>query len=216
MENEVTKKKCKACLEEKELCEFGKNNAKKDKLNIYCRECENKRAYILRQKTKDIPLNKKCNICNEVKSCDEFHKGSSSVDGLQYKCKSCVKIEQSAFYFLNKSKISLFKKEKRIEEKIKNPDKLREKDKKDREGRKRYSKKYSKTYFKNRRLKDPIFKLIGNLRTRIKTSFIRKNHNQNSKTKDVLGCSWEYFKEHIESQFENWMTWENYGNCEVK
>ena len=32
-------KKCRACLEEKELCEFGTNSAYKDGLQAKCREC---------------------------------------------------------------------------------------------------------------------------------------------------------------------------------
>ena len=28
----------------------------------------------------------------------------------------------------------------------------------------------------------------------------------------LLGCTWAYFRQHIENQFEPWMTWENKGN----
>lgn len=31
------------------------------------------------------------------------------------------------------------------------------------------------------------------------------------KTVEILGCSFEEFKEHLESKFETWMSWENYG-----
>ena len=39
-----------------------------------------------------------------------------------------------------------------------------------------------------------------------------------SKTESILGCSFEYFKLYLESKFENWMTWDNYGlfNGELK
>lgn len=33
-----------------------------------------------------------------------------------------------------------------------------------------------------------------------------------SKTVDILGCSLKEFQQYIENKFENWMTWENYGN----
>ena len=31
------------------------------------------------------------------------------------------------------------------------------------------------------------------------------------KTENILGCSFSDFKIHLESKFESWMTWDNYG-----
>ena len=31
-----------------------------------------------------------------------------------------------------------------------------------------------------------------------------------------MGCSFEEFKEYIQSQFESWMTWKNYGSYNGK
>jgi hypothetical protein len=39
-----------------------------------------------------------------------------------------------------------------------------------------------------------------------------KGYSKKSKTFEILGCSHEEFKVHIESQFLSWMTWEDYGN----
>lgn len=38
------------------------------------------------------------------------------------------------------------------------------------------------------------------------------NTQKSSKSEDILGCSFEEFKSHLESQFESWMTWDNHGN----
>lgn len=35
---------------------------------------------------------------------------------------------------------------------------------------------------------------------------------KNSKSITILGCSNEFFKQHIEKLFESWMNWGNYGN----
>ena len=32
-----------------------------------------------------------------------------------------------------------------------------------------------------------------------------------SRSYEILGCSFEDFKKHIESQWEDWMNWDNYG-----
>lgn len=42
---------------------------------------------------------------------------------------------------------------------------------------------------------------------------MRKNLSRNLKsTENILGCTFEEFRQHIERQFENWMSWENRGN----
>jgi len=64
---------------------------------------------------------------------------------------------------------------------------------------------------KERRLIDPIYRLSQNIRTYVRNSFKFKGFKKNTKTEMILGCSFTEFKIHIESQFESWMTWENYG-----
>jgi hypothetical protein len=43
-------------------------------------------------------------------------------------------------------------------------------------------------------------------------SFNRNGISKTSKTCEILGCSFEELKNHLESQFEPWMTWDNKGN----
>lgn len=66
-------------------------------------------------------------------------------------------------------------------------------------------------WIKNRRLNDPLFKLKSNVRSSIKMLLNRGGYSKKSKTEDILGCSFEELKEYIESQWEDWMSWENYG-----
>lgn len=65
--------------------------------------------------------------------------------------------------------------------------------------------------FKNRYKNDSIFRLSTNIRNLIRSSIHSNNYIKKSKTQDILGCSFEEFKLHLESKFEHWMTWENYG-----
>jgi hypothetical protein len=39
----------------------------------------------------------------------------------------------------------------------------------------------------------------------------RNGFSKKSKTLVILGCSYENFKQYLESQFEPWMNWNNYG-----
>jgi len=86
--------------------------------------------------------------------------------------------------------------------------------------------KNSKDYFKNnqkvkqdknnkryreRRREDPVFKLKGNIRRGILSVLKRKGFSKKCRTYEILGCSFEELKSHLESKFEPWMNWNNYG-----
>lgn len=65
---------------------------------------------------------------------------------------------------------------------------------------------------KNRSKSDLIYKLNNNIRCSITATMRRNNFMKKNKTIDILGCTIEEFKIYIESKFEPWMNWENYGN----
>ena len=65
--------------------------------------------------------------------------------------------------------------------------------------------------YKERRNSDPIFKLKGNIRRGIISVLSRSGFRKKCRTQEILGCSFEQFKQHLESKFESWMNWNNYG-----
>jgi hypothetical protein len=69
-----------------------------------------------------------------------------------------------------------------------------------------------KKYRNNRRLKDPKYRLLCNFRSRLQEIL---GGGRSKHTLEVLGCSLEELKQHIESQFQPWMTWENMGGRSV-
>ncbi len=70
-------------------------------------------------------------------------------------------------------------------------------------------------YFRNRRKNDSLFKLTGNLRSRIWSFLKVKNLNKTNTLITMLGCDLETFKTHIKHQFKKGMTWENYGKWHI-
>jgi hypothetical protein len=66
-------------------------------------------------------------------------------------------------------------------------------------------------YVKKRRKHDFLYKLKLNIRKNISRAFSKKSMTKNSNTQQILGCSYEQFKQHLESKFESWMNWNNYG-----
>lgn len=61
------------------------------------------------------------------------------------------------------------------------------------------------------RKNDPLYIISGSIRDLIYQSIKRLGYKKNSRTHEILGCSFEEFKIHIESKFQPWMTWENRG-----
>jgi hypothetical protein len=70
---------------------------------------------------------------------------------------------------------------------------------------------------KERKKKDNLYKLTVDLRSKLLKYFNRLDvKSEKRRNFDIMGCSFEKFKNHIESQFENWMNWDNRGDvCEV-
>lgn len=68
---------------------------------------------------------------------------------------------------------------------------------------------YMKVYIIERLKTDISFRLIFNLRARLRTA-IKGNYKSGSAVKD-LGCSIEFFKQYIEDKFYGSMTWDNWG-----
>jgi hypothetical protein len=67
-----------------------------------------------------------------------------------------------------------------------------------------------KREYKNRRLAiDPLFKLAGNISSLIRLSFIKNGYSKSSKTREILGCDYPFFKAYIEQRFLPGMSWEN-------
>lgn len=66
-------------------------------------------------------------------------------------------------------------------------------------------------YIVNRRLTNPLFKLKQDISNLIRISMKRKGYTKRSRTHQILGCDYDFFKQYIEAQFTNGMSWENQG-----
>ena len=63
----------------------------------------------------------------------------------------------------------------------------------------------------NRKNNDNFYKLSESIRCSIKASIYKRGYTKRSHTYEILGISYNDFKIYIETKFESWMTWENYG-----
>jgi hypothetical protein len=170
---------------------------------------------------------KRCYKCQKQRLLKFFSKRSASSDGLQKICKDCANVNNHKYYQNNKSYYNnryisnrdiLLNRNKQWNNN--NPEKVKEHKYKFIKNNPDYYSKYreqnketlnSKTRVRNNlRLKnDPIFKLKKNYRNRLYDYY--KGSNRSKTSEKIIGINWIGFKLHIEQQFSDGMTWDNYG-----
>lgn len=179
-----------------------------------------------------------CTKCGKEKpaTLDYFAK-SGNKGNLRGDCKECNNAQRQASYKKNRERELANKKayhqenqEEILNKKAKyredNKEELRERNKtfyhnnKHRpevhESKKQRSKKYASEnkdkineYFRNKRATDPKYRIMCSLRARL-NAFL-KGHNKSEATTLLIGCSQSELITHLENQFDEKMTWDNYG-----
>lgn len=137
-------------------------------------------------------MNKTCIKCNKCKIITDFPKRKDSKDGYRNSCKDCEFIKCHSWRSINSKKVKDYNKKYTIENKL-------------------ILNEYKNEWFNNKMRTDSLFKLRKNIKVSIKDSFRKNRYNKNSRTHDILGCSFEELKTYLESKFEYWMNWDNHG-----
>lgn len=87
------------------------------------------------------------------------------------------------------------------------------------ESRHRYNienRKKRSDYERNKRQNDPVYRFRTSSRNLIYQYLKKKGYNGTKTTWEVIGCDFETFLNHIQSQFQEGMTLENYGHGKGK
>jgi hypothetical protein len=119
------------------------------------------------------------------------------------KNKEQIKLYNKEYHIANKEKTKQYK--------LVNNDKIKEQNKEYRKNNKEKIKEYNKLYINNRYKTDIVFKLKMKMQTSIRQALKYKKHKKTSRTNDILGCSYDELKQYLESKWETWMNWDNYG-----
>lgn len=140
-----------------------------------------------------ISMEKKiCTECKEEKDISCFYRDNSRKDGYKIYCKKCKKQKD---YNWNR----------------KNKDKIKKWEKTWLENNKEKRREYLKNYDKKKRNENDIFKIKSYIRNRIRSFLKLKNISKQNKTFEIVGCTPEELKLHLEKQFNGEMNWSNYG-----
>jgi hypothetical protein len=152
---------------------------------------------------------KVCSKCNVEKNICEFGKLKSSKDGYRYFCKNCRNNIEKTYEGDNVL-------ERKKKWRNNNKEKIKKHYLEVRQTLLDYQKKYKqdnlekvserkKKYYK-RKKEDVLFRLEYNMRNSV-NRYLKYRSKQ---TFDIIGCSPESLKEHLETQFIDGMSWENH------
>lgn len=157
-----------------------------------------------------------CRKCHKELEFAFFDRCSKTKCGVRSICKSCRKLlndenseirklKRKEYYGLNKDKVM-----KHVENyRIHNKEKILLSAKKYREENKEKIATSKRISTKKRYEKDGFFRVTTQLRKYVRRYFDIKTNPR--KTMDVVGCTPQELKIKIETNFEEWMSWDNYG-----
>ena len=213
---------CNKCGSEKPIEEFSKNKCTDTGYQKYCKSCcknyidknnqsQYNKKYIKINKDKIKQYRKlNENIQKYQKEYRENNKIKNKKYQIEYR-KNNIMRDRSEYAKLyrenNKDKIKEINRLYRL----KNKEKIKEKVKLYRQNNKDKINKNNNRYRKEKRKIDKIYYLSEKIRGIIHKSLKNNGFKKNLKTNQILGCTIIEFKFYIESKFQKWMSWENYG-----
>lgn len=204
---------CKECIKA-----YRKEYYKRNKAEINRKNLEN--YYKLNPKEVLPNGMKRCTACNEVKAVSEYGVCRKNKDGLRGQCRACRHKE----YLDNKEVHN----QRTRENYLKNRSHYLRLNKQYRQANTDWYKNYNKQYYRKnaekikqnaknslyRRIEsDEGFKILQRCRKRIYDAL--KGYVKVGRTAELVGCSVDQLKEHIENQFRDGMSWSNYGEWHI-
>ena len=161
-----------------------------------------------------------CSKCAISKEHDQFYKRKESLDGLKSNCKDCVRDTVKKYAKNNSEKIALKKKLWHQENKEKealrkqkwynaNKEAVSAREKIYYQKNKKRILAQHNEYHHRKQTADPMYRVTKNLRSRCYSAM--KGKFKESTTKKLIGCTTKELRQHLETQFEPGMTWDNYG-----
>lgn len=185
-------KVCSKCGDEKSAVHFNKHSQGRDGLRPDCKECvkeyKKKYAIINAKKLSEKSREYRENNVEKLKAVSKKYYRENIVD---------IKIKAKKYREDNKDRMKEYGR------------KYREFNKKEAS---RYRESYKLTRNKNRRDKystNIVYNLECRIRSRINDVFGGSMCLKDIRTYDIIGCTWEELKIHLESQFADGMSWDN-------
>ncbi len=74
---------------------------------------------------------------------------------------------------------------------------------------------YSSRYIKRRYAEEPSFALSYKVRARVYQAIRRGGATKSGRTEEIVGCSFDFLRQHIERRFKGSMSWNNPGSFHI-
>ncbi len=165
-----------------------------------------------------------CTKCKKEKELSKFSKQQKGKFGVRTLCKECQNKYFKNYYINNEKKLIKNKKDWYINNKNKvkiynikyhkiyykqNKKEIKNQQKQYRDKNKKQILRYNINYEKNKIKNNISFKVLKNIRRRINLALQGKNKSLS--TMFLIGCEIDYLMFHIQNQFKDGMSWDNYG-----
>lgn len=148
---------------------------------------------------------KTCSKCNTKKELTEFYDEKNKRDGKTKECAECIKDRIKKYRQKNKELI----KQQRKKHWEKNRENCLARQKAYYEANKTRINKKKRQYEKEQLKLNPELRLVKNMRGYMR--LILKGSRKAASQMELLGCTREHYLQHMEAQFTEGMTWDNYG-----
>lgn len=164
-----------------------------------------------------------CKKCEIELDISLFGRNVKSKDGFKNICRICLRKDAELYRIKNREDINKRSnkhyhdnKEKRKKYNDINSEVLKEKKRiyyiKNKDRIKEYNENNKEIRNRKRRLNNnKLYRIKNSIRTSIGRSIRINGYTKKSKTYEILGCTFKEFKLYLESKFESWMNWDNYG-----
>ena len=157
-----------------------------------------------------------CSKCKESKPLDGFNKDKNRNDGLFPQCKRCVRAYKQA----NKERLAEYSKQYKKDNReatlaaraawrVRNRELLAKRQREYYRDNKKVVLAAQNEYYKKRYNSDPAFRISRLIRNRILQAL--DGNDKSARTIELIGCTPEQFRQHIESQFTEGMDWNQRG-----
>jgi hypothetical protein len=181
-------KVCTKCNVEKNIFEFGKLKSSKDGYRYFCKKCRNNIEKTYEGDNVSV-RKKKWRNNNKEKIKNHYQETKQTILDYQkkYREENLGKIKERGKQYYNNNKKEILDKNKVYKKNTKN---------------------IRNIYESNKKKNNPIYSLLCGMRSRLCNYLKKSDITKKNKTFDIVGCTPQSLKEHLETQFIDGMSWD--------